>query len=189
MAEQSENIVFGDQSAGDIDKSTHYHLPQPTKPALGKLIEKYEKEKANDIIFNSMVDKLQHFSSSQDIEGETIIGLEAKLKAGNCSEYIEHAIKLKEIFVKRLIKLQLYESAQKILAFLLADIYGRFHNTVYPLIKQGNSQDQVFNAIQEDIIDPIHKMFEECFLSLDLYKDEINGAIYFLTGNCHIKWV
>jgi hypothetical protein len=45
---------------------------------------------------------------------------------------------------------------------------------------------EIKRAVQHEIIDPIEAMLGENVL--DLYADEINGMLYFLTGNCHIRW-
>lgn len=186
MTKQIGNIVGGDQAGRDINKTINVY--PHSKPALSILIKKYEQEKADDVIFTSMVEKLQHFVANIDAKDDEFSGLEEKLTDGKYDAYLEYAKRAKESFAKRLTKLQLYESAQKILAFLLADILTRYHNTVYPLIEKGSTQEEVLKAVQDEIVDPIHMMFEECFISLELYKDEVNGALYFLTGNCHIKW-
>ena len=57
---------------------------------------------------------------------------------------------------------------------------------IIPLIKEGLSKTLINKAIQETIIDPIHHLLEVNILNL--CSDEIHGMLYFLTGNCHLKW-
>lgn len=181
MTEQNNNRVGRDQAGRDII----HNIYNSNAPLLSGLIKKYELERQENILFNSMVEKLEHFSVNIDSE---FVGLEKKLYAGSFGDYYNHANVLKEYFTKRLIKLQLYESAQKILVFILADIFSRYHNNVYPLILKDSPQEDVFKAIQDEIIDPVTRKFEGCLVSLEIYADEINGALFFLTGNCHLKW-
>ena len=186
MTKQKDNIVGGDQAGRDIDKSSTIYVSQLNKPTyMSTLIEKFKQEKKNNIVFNKTVEKLQHYCSDID-EGE-IIGLDEKLNVANFEAYIEFAKTAKEQFSKKLAKYQHFESAQTIFVYLLAEIYSRFNTHVYILLKKDATQQEVSSAIQKHIVDPVKEMLEENIL--DILADEINGAIYFLTGNCHIKWV
>jgi len=177
---QIGNVVYGLQAGRDIN------ITEPAKQThMGTLIAKFKHEKENDLIFNSMVDKLQHFCSPVDTD--EIVGAEAKLLAGEYKDFVDFALKTKEQYSKKLASCQFYESAQHIHACILAKIYTIYHNQVYPLIKNGAEHDVVLSAIQDKIIGPLENLLEENVL--ELYADEINGAIYYLTGNCHIKWV
>ncbi len=177
---QIGNVVYGLQAGRDI------YLTEPAKQThMGKLIEKFKYEKENDVIFNSMVEKLQHFCSQ--VDADEVVGAEAKLLAGEYKDFVDFALKAKEQYSKKLASCQFYEAAQLIHACILAKIYTIYHNQIYPLIINGATQDIVLAAIQDRIVVPIENLLEENVL--ELYADEINGAIYYLTGNCHIKWV
>jgi C-terminal domain 9 of the ABC-three component (ABC-3C) systems len=187
MVKQSKNIVGGDQAAGNIDKRQYTYIQSGGKPTyMSTLIERFKDEMTNDVVFRSMVEKLQHFCTQVDDGGE-VAGLEAKLSAGEYGQFLEFARITKEQFSKKLTKYQFYESAQLIHAYVLADIYVLFNNKIYPLIKKGEPQATILSAIQELVISPVQDRLEENVL--ELFADEINGALYFLTGNCHIKWV
>jgi hypothetical protein len=41
--------------------------------------------------------------------------------------------------------------------------------------------------VQSQIISPVSELLGENVL--DIYPDELSGMLYFLTGNCHIRWV
>lgn len=182
---QNNNVVLGDQAAGDVIKNTYNINGGIASTELGRLIEKYKKEFENNIQFNEQIDKLQHYSTP--LPDEKIIGLEAKLNAGQRLNYLPFAIQTKEIFVKKLAKYQFYEAAQEIHAFLLAEIYTRYNLHVYPQITSGTQESEINSLIQRKIIDPILGLFSENILHI--YSDDINGMLYFLTGNCHIKWI
>ena len=186
MTIQKKNIVGGDQASGDINK-TYYNVQSPEPSYMTKLMDRFKHEKENDIQFHQMLDKLQEFCSSVDKDGTEVVGLDEKLAAGKFSGYIEFAKRTKEAFSKKLVKLQLYESAQTIFAYVLADIYTRYYNFIYPLVQSKALEKEIHQAIHEKIVKPIQELLEENLL--ELFADEINGAIYYLTGTCRIKWV
>lgn len=178
-----KNIDAGGDVAAFIDKSVHNNLYP--KSYMQILIDKFKKEKENDIIFKEKVEEFERYCSSAE-KNDNIIGLEKKLNDGGYFEYVDYALKNKERFYKKIAKYELYESAQHIFANILAYIYTNFHNHIFPLINKGEDKSKIQAAIQEKIIDPVYSLLGENVL--ELIHDEINGAIYFLTGNCHIKW-
>jgi hypothetical protein len=185
MTTQEKNIVGGDQAGRDIIKLYEGQLPKPSY--MTRLMDKLKHEKENDIQFHQILEKLQEFCSTIDRDGTEVVGLDEKLIAGGFLSFIEFAKWTKEAFSKKLVKFQLYESAQMIYAHVLAHVYTRYHDLVYPLIKSKASEKDIHEAIHSKIVEPIQGLLEENVL--ELFADEINGAIYFLTGNCHIKWV
>ena len=78
------------------------------------------------------------------------------------------------------------ETAQLIYAFLLAKVYSSFQTNIYPRISEGLSEEFINQLVTEYIIKPLEDILGNNLLRI--YDDEINGMIYFLTGNCHIKW-
>ena len=132
-----------------------------------------------------LIDKLEHYSTLAEDEVE-VIGLEQKLVLGGYSSLYGFAVKTKEMFVKHLTKHQFSEAAQKMYAILLVETYACFEQHVYPSIVAGLSTQQVMYLVEEHV----YIYLEEKLGSnvLDLYKDEICGMLYFLTGNCHVKW-
>jgi hypothetical protein len=186
MTTQKNNVVGRDQAGRDII-NTSLEVQFPRKSYMTGLIERFKHEKENDIQFHAMLEKLQEYCSNIDTEGDEIVGLERKLSAGKFAGFVEFAKRTKEIFSKKLVKYQLYESAQTIYAYILADVFTRYHNHVYPLVQNAASESEIHKAVHENVIEPIQVILEENVL--ELFADEINGALYYLTGNCHIKWV
>jgi len=188
MVIQKNNKVLGDQAGGNIDKSITHHYAAPSKSSdtMSFLIAQFKEEFKNDQQVAELIERLEHYSSNVDAKAE-VIGLGNKLETGGYSAYIDHAQSMKEAFVKKLMKYQFYESAQQIYVYVLAEIYTKFHLKVYPLIIDRKSSDVVLEAVSDSVVDPLIERLGENVLHL--YADEINGALYFLTGNCHIKWV
>ncbi len=183
---QSNNDVKGDLAGNNIHKETYNfgEISIGGKSQLEQLYDKLEKERENSIVFSEIVDELLHFKSNAD-ETE-FIGLEKKLENGNRTSYLNFAEKSKEKFAKKLLRNEHSETAQNIYAFLLAKVYSSFELNIAPRIKENQSEIFINQLIDQFIIKPLEEILGENLLKI--YDDEINGMIYFLTGNCHIKW-
>jgi hypothetical protein len=185
---QKGNTVGGDQAGRDINKTT-YHIggaacTQPMAGTIGKLIDKFRQEQQSNVQFQQTVEKLKHYTTSPP--GEGLRTLEEKLKAAKRDNLIGFATTTKELFTKKLAKHQFSESAQEIHALLLAEVYSRYHNHIYEHVVNNEPVAVVNGLIQTQIVDPLLSMLSVNVL--DHYADDINGMLYFLTGNCHIKW-
>jgi len=185
---QTNNTVGnGDIAGRDVNKSTVINIGRVSfggKSQLEILYEKLEQERQNSLIFSDMVDELLNFKSyAADAE---VIGLEKKLENGNRLNYLNFAERAKEKFTKKLLKNEHSETAQHIYAFLLAKVYSRFETNIYPRLNEGHPEEYINQLINEFIIKPIEDLLGNNLLHI--YEDEINGMIYFLMGNCHIKW-
>jgi hypothetical protein len=185
---QSNNTVEnGDIAGRDVNKPTTINIGRVSfggKSQLEILYEKLEQERHNSDVFNEIIDELLHFKKyAVDTE---VIGLEKKLENGNRLRYLSFAEKSKEKFTKKLVKNEHSETAQHIYAFLLAKVYSRFENYIYPRLNEGLPIEYINQLLDEFIVKPIEDLLGDNLLRI--YEDEINGMIYFLMGNCHIKW-
>jgi hypothetical protein len=182
---QKDNLVAGDQAGRDIVKSQtnhhHYYAP-PTQMSF--LIQRYLAEDKTNRETAQFIDKLTEFNSC--VDRGPVIGLDAKLRASGLDAQIDFASRTKEAFTKALVKHQLSETAQHIMAHLLADIFTRFERFVTPEILLGMDSSTIDSLVQDRVITPVRDALEDNVLNL--YSDEINGMLYFLTGNCHINW-
>lgn len=153
---------------------------------LKELYKHFEEERKQNKLFDEILDELDVFQRQK--ANETVVGLEAKLKAANKpDELIEMAMELKETYAKKLEKNKFFESAQRINIFLLGYARTQFVTFVYPSIKDGSSDDKVNNLMNQHVIQPMLSMLDG-----DTYgftPQDIHGILYFLTGNCFIKWV
>lgn len=177
---QEGNWVAGDMAGRDINK---YYVAPTENKYLVELYKKLDEEIKGSAQIRELMEALEHYMSR--VPGDNI-GLDEKLSKGNRADLLEFARQTKERFSKKLVKFQFYESAQKVYLFVLAEVYTRYMNSVYPLIQSNQPPVVVNKAIQEQIIGPINTMLGQNML--ELCSDEINGILYFLTGNCHIKW-
>ena len=148
----NNNIIGGDQAGRDIDKSTHLHVSSPSY--ISHLIEEYEKECETDEIFRGIVERLEHYKQSVDEDGD-VKGLKHKLEAGNLQSKIPFAEGVKEMYTRKLVAHTFSVSAQKIHAFLLADIYTRFHNYIFPRIADNTEEAVINELLQTCVIEPV----------------------------------
>lgn len=183
---QSGNEVEGDLAGNNINKQT-YNIGSTSiggKSQLEKLYDRLEKERESSPVFCEIINELLHFKNNAD-ETE-FIGLEKKLENGNRTSYLNFAEKSKEKFAKKLLLNEHSETAQHIYAFLLAKVYSSFELNIAPRIKENHPEIFINELIKQFIVNPLEEILGENLLRI--YDDEINGMIFFLTGNCHIKW-
>jgi len=186
MSKQNlKNVSAG----GDVvlgSKVTNHHYHEKNKNRLANLFEKLNAEFANKEEISGWIDDLNRYITQRDV-----IGLEQKLTDGNRTDLIDDALWLKEEYYKKLTKYQLYQSAQKIQAHLLASILEKFRNCIMPLINDNADNKTVSDAISIQIVNPLILLIEQEGLEdnlLGFSATDIEGMIYYLTGRCHIKW-
>jgi hypothetical protein len=151
-----------------------------------RLVEEFEKELENgEIEFRQFIDKIQHFTSN--IDGSEFIGLEKKLEESGFQSDYNWARDMKEYYFKKITENHLSKATQKIHAFLLARICVLFNLHIRGAINDGVPKEDVRELIIKKVIQPIQEMLGVNNV-LELYEDDITAMIYFLTGNCHIRW-
>jgi len=185
---QANNTIEGngDIAARDINKPTYNYgrISTGGQSQLEKLYVRLEEERKSSTTFNDVIDDLLHYKNyAPDTK---FIGLEEKLNNGNRQKYLRFAEISKEKFTRKLLKNEHSETAQLIYAFLLAKVYASFETFVYPRLNEGHPEEFINQLVNSYIITPIEDILGDNLLRI--YNDEINGMIYFLTGNCHIKW-
>ena len=178
----TNSSVGGDVIGGDKNLYSFYNDSRSTY--LQNLYDKFQLEKAQNQELVEFCEELNYLSS---ILNEDVIGLEAKLKAGNREKLIHYATDVKEKFHKKLMRTSQYSLvAQDVNVYLLTKVRRGFMMEVYSLICNNEPEDKINIFITERIINPV-----KADLGINLFKydeDDIMGMIFFLTGNCHIKW-
>ncbi|MCF5760560.1 hypothetical protein K3H45_11735 [Aeromonas veronii] len=172
------NITAGGDVVGR-DKITNI-LPAPTQMDL--LSQRYVQEKSNQELTYEIIDELTHYSN----EKYDIRDLTEKLQDAGFSYVIETGEQLKEEVSKLIIRNQHYKSAQKIITYLLAEVESIFNAKIKSellTVKEECALKLLFRTHLEKEIQ-IH-LGENV---LEIYNRQINGMVYFLTGNCHLEW-
>jgi hypothetical protein len=151
---------------------------------LQDLYEKFQKEKETNPELREFCEELDYFNST--IEKE-VIGLNQKLIDGNRESLIAYATDVKDKFHRKLFKTSQYSLvAQDINVYLLTKVRRGFIMEIHSMICNNEPIEKINIMITERIINPV-----KSDLGINLFKyneDDIMGMIFFLTGNCHIKW-
>ncbi|MDR2554863.1 MAG: hypothetical protein LBC64_05480 [Fibromonadaceae bacterium] len=180
-----QNANIGGNFAGrdyNLNNSLNINNAYERSAYLQNLYEKVQREISENKKLREFCEDFNYINSDKDV-----IGLEEKLKNGSRENLIDWAKEAKERFHKKLFKhTQLSFSAQQINAYILSNIKRTFIEEIYVQICNNVPQEQINTLITERIIKPIKA---ELGINLFQYNDaDIQGMIYFLTGNCHIKW-
>lgn len=186
----SENEISVTQSSiggkfiGRDDNSLSISNAYERSTYLQDLYEKFQKEKEENPELKEFCEELDYFNSI--IDGE-VIGLEEKLRLGGREKLIHYALDLKDKFHRKLFKTSQYSMiAQDINVYLLTKVRRGFMMEIYSMICKNESEEKINMLITERIIKPV-----QADLGINIFKyneEDIMGMIFFLTGNCHIKW-
>ena len=63
------------------------------------------------------------------------------------------------------------------------ELYGK---NIKPLIENGEEKPQIDSALYDNVVETVFDELDENVLLINY--QELIGAVYYLTGNCHIKW-
>lgn len=181
MSSVRDNTVSGDVAGRDVNK-TYNSVREPT--AMAKLVEQYLAETNADKMLSAWTEKLEHFFSNETCSD--IRGLEDKLNSSGRADLLKIALIRKQSAYKAIMKQQGSKSAQTIYTFLMAEIVVNFEQSVLPLVQAEASREAVDAAMLEKVISPALQMLESNPLMLD--KMDIQGLVYFLAGNCYVRW-
>ena len=183
---QAGSAVGRDQAGRDINNNrttnhNYYNSPNSSTPldqALRRLLDEIQsgdRLPACDEIISHYMEKIDDFP-----------GLQAKLEEGNRADLLSIAIVRKDWLAKTLTKCQYHPSGQIIFKQILSDVYGLFRQHIVPLLARAAPLHEIDSAIQQYIVEPVHTSVSAC---PELFtRDTIEGAVYYLTGNCHIRW-
>jgi hypothetical protein len=172
------NITAGGDVIGR-DKITNI-LPASTQMDL--LSQKYVEEKSNQQVTYVIIEELTHYSN----EKYDIRDLTEKLEDAGFDYLIEVGEELKEEVSKLIIRNQHYKSAQKIITYLLAEVESIFN---------ANIKSKLLDVREETALKLLFRTHLEKEIQahlgdnvLEICNRQINGMVYFLTGNCHLEW-
>ena len=175
------NVVSGDLAARDV-VNTFHEARKPTP--MAKLVEQFLAETTADKSLTALTERLEHYFSN--VTNVDVRGLEEKLIASDREDLLTSALLKKQNAYKAIMRQQSSKSAQTIYTFLMAEIVVNFEQTVQPLVQAGADRHLVDAAMLEKVIDPAFNLLESNPLDLD--KMDIQGLMYFLAGNCYIRW-
>ncbi len=170
-------LIKGDYAGRDMVKNI---LPKPTQ--LDHLSKAYKDEVTGEQLTFEFIDELQHYKTKKKKRRD----LAQKLSDVGLSEFIDDAEELKELITKLILKYQHYSSAQKIITYLLADVESIFNTEIKPNLHPCISIYEVKALLRTCVeIEISEKLGENV---LEIYHRQINGMVFYLTGNCHLEW-
>lgn len=169
-------------AGGDVigrDKITKI-LPAPTQMDL--LSQKYVEEKSNKKVTSLIIDELTHYSN----EKYDVRDLTEKLEDAGFGYLIETGQELKEEVSKLIVRNQHYRSAQKIITYLLAEVESIFNANIKGNLLTIKEEAALKLLFRTQLEQEIQAHLGENVL--EIFNRQINGMVYFLTGNCHLEW-
>ena len=150
---------------------------------MSRMIAKYRAETERDREIKIIIEQLQRW---QKRPVGDVMGLEEKLRKGNRPDVVDTAIAAKDRFSKILVKHEYSCAAMEIYAYLLAKVHQLFSSVIYTKICRGASADEIDKLLVTEIYEKVEIILEDN--PLDITPEEIMGMLFFLTGNCHLKW-
>jgi len=151
---------------------------------ITELNERYIAASGDEEGLNGFIEALEHYWSKAT-NGD-IRPLAVKLTESDRADAIFDGEVLKERATKIIVRYQTSRVAQELLSYVLAELYGRFKFEVTPSIQNGANRVFVDALISEKVIGATLNELENNVLGLS--RMDIIGLVYFLTGNCHIRW-
>lgn len=177
---QNNNHAAGDIVGGN--KTVNIYNPR----GLGELNQLYEKLRADgigDSSHGNFSEKLQHYLSVKT-DGD-VRGLLEKLTDSNRLDQLDFATSLKEGATKAIMRHQMSRTAQRIYVIILDELHTGFELMVKPYIQADENRASVDIRTYE-LLNGISDILGENVLEFTI-KD-LHGLLYFLGGNCHIRW-
>ncbi len=178
--EAGGDIIVGFKS----ETSLNVTIPAPDPEKIQKIIAHSKQLAANSPQYLDMLEQLSSYEKPRP--GRKVLGLKGKLKAGSREDLYEDAEFYKDKFAQRLARYQFSNQAVAVHLYFLTQINERFSSKILPLIKDGYSAASIDSAVSDLIIQPF--VSEVITADPTVNADIIRGMLYFLTGNCHIKW-
>lgn len=179
---QSNNQATGDVVAGSKTEF-NFITSGGSTDELTLLYAKLRADGIGDPSGNTFCEKLQHYMAART-EGD-VRGLQDKLEASDRLDQLQLAKELKEFAAKSIMRRQGSQTAQRIFTIVLDELHTNFTLVVTPAIQTGVSRREVDLCISQ-ALQSTKGMLGENVLELTL-KD-LFGLLFFLGGNCHIRW-
>lgn len=136
----------------------------------------------NDDTYEEVKDSLFRYRNPKS----EIKDLSTKLMEADRSELIEDALELKESTIKLMTRYEASNSGQFILVHILSTIASKHKAFVVPAIKDRLSRATIDSIIDTHVIGNALEILNGTNRSIT--SEKMYGLMYYLAGNCHIKW-
>ncbi|WP_232240526.1 ABC-three component system protein [Delftia sp. HK171] len=185
---QSHNRAEGDIVGGDkYDNSrstvVNFSSIGSVNTELNFLYDKLRVDGQGDSSGGEFSEKLLHYMGAV-VDGD-VRGLEAKLTDSGRKDLLLEAMKSKEKIFKKILRFQTSKTAQRIFTIVLTDLHAKFTLIVTPVIQEDGGRVAVDGSINV-VVQSTGSILGENILEFD--SMDLIGMLYFLGGNCHIRW-
>lgn len=177
------SVVLKDNEVeGDIVVGTKkVYNAQPTSLShLYEILRDAEQASAHK---SNIADQLQHYTATASFD---VRSLEVKLTEGERTDIIQEALLWKQRAAMLIARWQTSPVTQDIITHILSFIHTEFVQNIKPAIQAGQSRIAVEALISEKVLAPTNAMLGEN--DLQITPTDVLGLLYFLGGNCHIRW-
>jgi len=175
-------VIKGNNVDGDVVVGTKkVYNTQPT--SLSHLYEIFRDAEQSSTHNSNIADLLQHYNAVASFD---VRGLEVKLTDGGRADIIPEALIWKQRAAMIIARWQTSPVTQDIITHILSFIHSEFVQHVKPAIQAGQSRIDVEALISEKVLAPTNAMLGEN--DLQITSIDVLGMLYFLGGNCHIRW-
>jgi hypothetical protein len=180
------HIANRDVNADTYNIRTAVFSPPQSETRLARLFRKLKSEASGDAFLTEYISELQIFT--RVVENESVVGVEQKLLAADRFDQVDMAVAMKEMIYGELRKKMFSKTFQTIYATLMGKIYEDFDTIIRPLIAGGADRATIDAAVNAHIVKPLVAELEQCPEYEDAPTQTVRGMIWFLTGNCHLRW-
>jgi len=186
ISSQKGNQVSGHLAGRDVLVTNNTYTTEAAKGYVGLLYERLRMEatQSGTRSVDAFIEDLQHFldKPASDVSRT----LAEKLAESDRGDLIPFAEAEKERAMKKIMRFQTSETAQQIFACVLSDLRNRFLLHVSPLLAAKAPRAEVDAAMHDKVVAPVAQSMEPSPLSLD--PGAVMAMLFYLAGNCHIKW-
>lgn len=186
ISNQKGNQVAGNLAGRDNLITNNTFNTVAAKGYVGLLYERLRLEaiQTGATSADTFIEELQHFLDRP--ASEVSRTLAEKLTSSDRKDLIPLAEAEKERAMKKIMRFQTSETAQQIFACVLSDLRNRFLAHVSPLLAANASRAEVDAVMHDKVVAPVAQSMEPSPLSMD--PGAVMAMLFYLAGNCHIKW-
>jgi hypothetical protein len=179
---QEGNVVGGHLAARDVVTNYNYGPALPSQ--IQRLYESLKGEANKSAQALEIIEQLQHFMGKPPSQASRTLA--EKLQVTDRADLIETAEMAKERAAKKIMRFQTSAAAQEIFAYVLGELHTKYLLHIRPLIAAGATRVEIDSAMEEKVINPVAVTMEPS--ALGLTPDLVIAMLFYLAGNCHVRW-
>ncbi|WP_461196632.1 ABC-three component system protein [Acinetobacter pittii] len=172
----------------DNSRTYHTHLDLNKNNGIKTIAEMYIRILENsdkfidDEVYHETRDSLLRYMTPR----ANMKTLEVKLEEAKRVDLIQDALELKESTTKFITRYEASDSGQFILVNILATIASKHRAYIIPAILEGQPRSVIDALIDSQVIGSAIEILNGTGKALS--TERMYGLMYYLAGNCHIKW-